>query len=183
MKQKRRDFLKKAAGGAGALALAGTTACSTTEPTLTSTDPYADLSSMVTNIKPITIDERRQRIAKAQRLMGEEGIDAIYVEGGSSMFYFTGIRWGNSERMMAAVIPKNGDVIYVCPAFEEDRLRELILFGDEVRVWEEHESPYAVVAGIFADKGIRTGTVGMEERVRQLRAVRSRRRALARRAP
>ena len=166
MKQKRRDFLKNAAGGAGVLALAGTTACASTASDSQTSDPYADLSDMTGDVKPITVEERRQRIAKAQRLMGENGMDAIYLEAGSSLFYFTGIRWGNSERMMAAVIPREGDVVYICPAFEEDRLRELIRFGTEVRVWEEHESPYKVVAGIFSDHGIRTGKVGMEERVR-----------------
>lgn len=149
------------------MALATTAvACSSTQIDASSNDPYSDLSSMVGDIKPITIEERRARIEKAQRLMAENDLEAIYLEAGSSLFYFTGIRWGNSERMMAAVIPKSGDISYVCPAFEEDRLRELIRFGDDVRVWEEHESPYKVVAGIFRDAGIRTGKIGMEERVR-----------------
>lgn len=166
MKQQRRDFLKKTTLGASALAMTGVVGCSTAEPTQANNDPFADLSSMVTDIEPITVDERKQRIEKAKRLMTDNGMDAIYVEAGSSLFYFTGIRWGNSERMMAAVIPKNGEVVYICPAFEEDRLRELIKLGSEVRVWEEHESPYDVVAGIFSDLGIATGKIGMEERVR-----------------
>lgn len=165
MKQKRRDFLKNAAGSAGVLALAGTTACTTTVDSKQD-DPYGDLFSMTDNIKPITNDERRERINKAQRLMAENKIEAIYLEAGSSLFYFTGIRWGNSERMMAAVIPQKGDISYICPAFEEDRLRELIRFGNDVKVWEEHESPFKLVANIFAENGIRSGNIGMEERVR-----------------
>jgi Xaa-Pro dipeptidase len=164
MKQQRRDFLKKTAAGAGVLALTGVTSC--TDPSAAKADPFSDLSSMVGDIKPITKQERQQRIEKARALMTENGLDAVYVEAGSSLFYFTGIRWGNSERMMAAVIPRKGEIVYVCPAFEEDRLRELITIGSEVRVWEEHESPYQVVAGIFTDKGIKTGRIGMEERVR-----------------
>lgn len=165
MKQKRRDFLKNAAGSAGVLALAGTTAC-TTSTDSKQDDPYGDLFSMTDNIKPITNDERRERINKAQRLMAENKIEAIYLEAGSSLFYYTGIRWGNSERMMAAVIPQKGDISYICPAFEEDRLRELIRFGNDVKVWEEHESPFKLVAAIFAENGIRSGNIGMEERVR-----------------
>lgn len=165
MKQQRRDFLKKTAAGAGVLALTGVTAC-THSSAVAKTDPFSDLSSMVEDIKPITIQERQHRIEKARALMGENGLDAIYVEAGSSLFYFTGIRWGNSERMMAAVIPRKGEIVYICPGFEEDRLRELITIGSEVRVWQEHESPYQLVAGIFADKGVKTGRIGMEERVR-----------------
>jgi Xaa-Pro dipeptidase len=76
------------------------------------------------------------------------------------------VQWGNSERMMAAVIPARGEVKYVGPHFEEARLRELIKIGSDVRVWEEHESPYKVVAQIFSDFGIKAGKIGMEERVR-----------------
>ena len=82
------------------------------------------------------------------------------------MEYYTGLKWGNSERMTAAIIPAKGDVRYVGPHFEEAKIRELITIGDEVRVWEEHESPYKLVAGLFADLGIKTGRIGMEERVR-----------------
>jgi len=98
--------------------------------------------------------------------MVENQIEAIYLEGGTSMFYFTGVRWWNSERMFAAVIPARGELAWVCPAFEEDRARELIRFGNDIRTWEEHESPYNRVAQIFSDRGIRKGKVGMEERTR-----------------
>ena len=98
--------------------------------------------------------------------MVENKIDAIYLDGGSSMEYFTGIKWGNSERMMAAILPAKGEVKYVGPHFEEERIRELMKIGTDLRIWEEHESPYKVVAGIFSDLGIKTGKVGMEERVR-----------------
>jgi len=98
--------------------------------------------------------------------MKENRIDALYLDGGTSMFYFTGVRWGTSERMFAVIIPARGDPAYVCPKFEEGRARERIRFGDDVRTWEEDESPYKRVAQIFKDRGIRTGRVAMEERVR-----------------
>ena len=112
------------------------------------------------------MDERRGRIEKARRLMRENKIDAIYIEPGTSMFYFTGMRWGTSERMFAVVIPARGEIAWVCPKFEEERARELIKMGNDIRTWEEDESPYQRVAEIFRDRGIRTGRVGMEERVR-----------------
>src|SRR6478736_4052337 len=124
------------------------------------------LKPMTDDVKPITVEERKARIAKAQKLMTENKIDAIYLDGGTSMKYFTGVEWGNSERMMAAIISAKGEVKYVAPHFEEARLRELITIGNDVRVWEEHESPYKIVAGIFSDWGIKSGKIGMEERVR-----------------
>ncbi|HVS97501.1 MAG TPA: Xaa-Pro peptidase family protein [Puia sp.] len=124
------------------------------------------LAPMTGDVVPITVEERQARIQKAQKLMMENKIDAVVLDAGTSMVYFTGIAWGASERPMLAIIPARGDVKYVSPAFEAERLRELIRIGSEVRVWEEDESPYKVAAGILRDDGIRTGTVGMEERVR-----------------
>ena len=126
------------------------------------------LTPMTAGIVPITDDERRGRIAKAQRLMEEQKIDAIFMEGGTSSYYFVGMRWGQSERTFGVVIPAKGAIAYVCPGFEEDRARELIkpAFGDEVRVWQEDESPYAVIGKIVTDRGVRYRRIGIEERVR-----------------
>ena len=96
---------------------------------------------MTAGVVPIHDDERRARIAKAQKLMHEQKLDAIFMEGTASMFYFANMRWGQSERTFGLVIPAEGDVAYVCPGFEEDRARELIKFGKDVRVWQEDESP------------------------------------------
>lgn len=120
---------------------------------------------MTAGIQPITADERAGRIEKARRLMAENKLDAIYLEGGSSMFYFTGVRWGLSERPFVCVIPAKGDLAWVCPAFEEERARELVKGQADVRVWQEDESPYRQIAGILKDRGA-TGRVGVEERLR-----------------
>jgi Xaa-Pro dipeptidase len=119
-------------------------------------------------IVPISVDERKQRIARAQELMEQQKIDAIFLEGTTSCFYFTGMRWGQSERTFGVVIPAKGSIIYICPKFDEDRAKELIkpVFGDEVRCWEEHESPYALIAGAVKDRGVVHHKIGMEERVR-----------------
>jgi Xaa-Pro dipeptidase len=124
------------------------------------------LRKMTDDVVPISLAERRARIEKARRLMKEKGIEAIYIEPGSSMTYFTGMRWGTSERMLAVVIPVRGEIGWVCPKFEEERARELIKIGEDIRTWEEDESPYKRVAEILGDRGIRTGTIGIEERVR-----------------
>jgi len=117
-------------------------------------------------IMPISDDERRARIDKARRLMTEAGMDAMVIEAGTSMFYFAGVTWGLSERTLAMVIPAKGDISWICPKFEEDRAREQVRFGTDIRTWEEDESPYALFADIFREKGISTGRIGVEEQVR-----------------
>ena len=168
----RRDFLRLSAGIAGATFL-GSSVSFADSKDVDAIQQRQDTPELIRNLKrmtagvvPITVDERKTRIAKAQRLMAEHKIDAVYIEPGSSMFYFTGMRWSNSERMFALVIPQSGELAWVCPKFEEERARELIKFGKDVRTWEEDESPYRRVAEILRDRGIRTGRVGMEERVR-----------------
>src|SRR6185436_18513852 len=159
----RRDFLRLSAGIAGATLFGGSLveAQQGTQP-----EPIRRLRRMTDNVVPITMEERKGRIEKAQKLMRDQRIDAIYIEPGSSMFYYTGMRWGTSERMFAMVIPARGEIAWVCPKFEEERARELITMGKDIRTWEEDESPYRRVAEIFRDRGLGTGRVGIEERVR-----------------
>jgi Xaa-Pro dipeptidase len=163
----RREFLGAAAVGAGAAAV-GCTAAPAPAAAQESDKPAAirALKPMRDGIVPISTDERKARIAKAQKLMAEQKIDAIFMEGTASSFYFADLRWGQSERTFGLVIPAKGDLAYVCPKFEEDRARELIKFGTEVRTWEEDESPYKVIAGIVKDRGVSHHRIGMEERVR-----------------
>jgi Xaa-Pro dipeptidase len=133
------------------------------------TDPIASLKPMTADIVPITDAERQGRIDKARRLMGETKIDAIVIEAtGSTMFYYTGVRWRPSERNFAVIIPAKGDLIWVCPKFEEERAHEVVRFGADIRTWEEEESPYAVFAKAFGDLGIAGGRIGIEEQVRFL---------------
>src|SRR5437867_2792059 len=115
---------------------------------------------------PITDNERRTRIGKAQDLMNQLGLGAIVLESGTSMTYFTNVRWGLSERPFLLVIPAKGELAYVSPAFEEQRAREVIKFSNDVRVWQEDEDALALVAGILKDRAVSTAKIGVEERVR-----------------
>ncbi|TDQ17206.1 Xaa-Pro dipeptidase [Algoriphagus boseongensis] len=155
--------------GAGSSLLAGTTAFGSSKA-VSEANPFDRLPSFDAEIVPISMEERRSRIAKAQELMGKNGIQAIVLDSGTSMDYFTGMRWGQSERPMVAVIPAKGEVSYVCPKFEEDRLEELIAMGnkigDKIYPWEEDESPYEQIKKAVLDSGATSGKIGMEERVR-----------------
>jgi Xaa-Pro dipeptidase len=98
--------------------------------------------------------------------MKEQAIDAVVIEPGSSMRYYAGVDWSLSERTFAMVIPASGSPAWVCPAFEEARARELIRFGDDIRIWQEEEDPFVLIAAILKDRGAARGRVGVEERVR-----------------
>jgi len=149
----RRLFLGTAAAAPALTLAAGGTARATTAET--------GLASLTTNAQPIGVEERRARIAKLQELMSRQKIAAMLIESGSSLDYFTGIRWWRSERTTAAVIPAKGDVIVVTPAFEEPSIRETLQINGEVRPWNEHESPFELLA-----KAVPPGRVAVEPTIR-----------------
>lgn len=159
---RRRDFLRVTAGAVGA-ALVAPPGMVEAQKTAS---PIGNLRPMTDGIVKISDHERIARIDKARRLMVENGIDAIVLEPGSSMYYFADIRWWASERLFALIVPARGPLAWICPKFEEDRAHELIRFGEDIRSWEEDESPFRLVGQVFKDRGIVTGRIGIEERVR-----------------
>jgi len=167
----RRAFLSASLSAAGA-ATVGFGA--DPHPLLPGPLPEQDLPPSLAALAPMTGDEpaaitdeeRWARIAKAQGLMGQAGLDAVVMTGGTAMRYFADVQWGLSERTFALVLPREGEPAWVCPAFERERAAEGIRFGGDIRTWEENENPYALIAAIAADRGMRTGRIGLEETVR-----------------
>ncbi len=119
-----------------------------------------------TNVKPIDATERLARIAKLQGLMQAQGISAFLVESGSTLDYFTGIQWWTSERVTAAVLPAKGAAIIVTPAFEEPSVRETLQIEADVRPWNEHENPEALIVQALKDRGFASGRIAIEPDVR-----------------
>jgi Xaa-Pro dipeptidase len=156
----KRDFLKLSSASVGAgMLLPG---CTERMPG----KPAKSLSRITDGVLPITVEERLGRIAKAQSLMADNDIAAIVVEPGSAMLYFSGISWRRSERLTALIIPREGEVAVVTPYFEEPSVRESMTFGDDVRSWHEHESPFEQVAAVLRDRKLQAGRVALEETVR-----------------
>src|SRR5437016_1693372 len=140
-------------------------------PSATVPPAIAGLKSMKDQAHPISSEERQARQEKARALMEGNELDAILLMEGTSLNYFSGIRWWGGERMFAMVLPAKGEAFYVCPAFEEGRAREQIAkTSDEkqadVRIWQEDENPYQRLAQGLHDRGMLTGKVGVEETVR-----------------
>ncbi len=131
----------------------------------------AGLKSRRSEASPITREERHERQQRARKLMSENPLDAIVLMEGTSLRYFTGIRWWGGERLFALVLPAKGAAFYVCPAFEEGRAREQIANapdGDrpDVRIWQEDDNPYHVLSQGLKERGMTSGKVGLEETVR-----------------
>ena len=170
----RRDFFR--IGGA----TAGVAAVSRSLPGFAESQKAEDqplprslarLQSRKSEAVPITHQERAARLERARTLMSDNSLDAILLMEGSSLEYFTGIRWWGGERLFALVLPAKGNAFYVCPAFEEGRAREQIAQSPDgtqadVRTWQEDESPYQRVAQGLKERGITTGRLGIEETVR-----------------
>jgi len=162
----KRDFLK--ATGASLLALStASQANSDTSSALNVTNKSKnDLPNITSDVMPISSAERKVRIAKAQQFMQQFNIAALILEPGAAMDYFTGIQWWRSERMTAVVIPQEGDIAVVCPYFEEPSIRESMMVGDDVRVWQEHENPFKMVKQVLSDRGLTKGKIAFEQSVR-----------------
>jgi len=130
----------------------------------------AKLKSRKSEATPITVDERRERQERARKLMSQNALDAIVLMAGTSLQYFSGIRWWGGERTFALVLPAKGGAFYVCPAFEEGRVREQIANSPDgaqadVRVWQEDDSPYQRIAQGLKERGIAAGKLGIEETI------------------
>ncbi|MFT6732033.1 MAG: Xaa-Pro dipeptidase [Polaribacter sp.] len=95
--------------------------------------------------------EYQARMTNAQAYMRGHNIAAIYLNAGTNLSYFTGMRWFASERMVGAVLPAEGGVIYIAPFFEIDTLNDYMVIPGEIKGWQEHESPYALFCQIIAD--------------------------------
>jgi Xaa-Pro dipeptidase len=162
----RRRFLQV---GGTAAAAAIVPAASASDNNASLPPSIASLKSMKNQAVPISVDERKARVERAQELMAQNKLQAIAITTGSSLTYYSAVHWWTSERLFAMVLPAKGKAFFVCPAFEEGRAREQLETGPfgkdaEVRIWQENEDPYLRVAQGLHDAGIASGVLGIEEK-------------------
>jgi len=133
----------------------------------------AALTNRRSEATPITLDEREHRVERARELLAKNKIDALVICTGTSLNYFSGLTWGQSERFFAWVLPVKGAPFVVCPVFEEGRVRERMeakpatlpqALVTKVYTWNEDDSPYTLIAKALKDAGFTTGKIGVEER-------------------
>jgi Xaa-Pro aminopeptidase len=162
----RRNFLQFSAAAAPALLLQ-MPQTESAEKQSELPPAFANLKPLGDRVQPIQPIEFRTRLGRAQELMAQAkpSYAALFLAPGTGLYYFTGIRWGLSERLLALLIPKSGQPILIVPAFEEGRLRERLKFPIEIRTWQEDQSPTKIAAAALLDRGIRSGQIGVEETV------------------
>ena len=166
----RRRFLLSSAAVAAAPSL--TLAAQSSQPERLP-PAIASLTNRRAEAIPITLAEREQRLERARALMHQNKIDAIVITPGTSLTYFTGLRWGQSERLFAWTLPASGAPFIVCPVFEEGRGRERMeskpatlpsASATRVYTWNEDEDPYQLLAKALKESGLAAGKIGIEER-------------------
>lgn len=121
------------------------------------------LSDMTANIEPIAKSEFEARVKKACQLMKANDLAAIYLNSGTNLYYFTGTRWGASERMVGAILSANGELQYIAPHFEIATINGYKLLEGKINGWQEHQSPYQFFGQILANMGINEGIIGLDE--------------------
>jgi Xaa-Pro dipeptidase len=159
MSPTRRSFIKT---GTISLAALGLPRLAGTAPAAGPSGPAVsqELKNLVTGIEPLTAEDYAARQEKARRLLSANGLDAVFIGGGTNLLYFTKVGWWLSERVFGVVLSLKKDPVWVCPAFEAARAKELVPAGQEIRTWEEHEDPYALIGGVLKDIGASTGRLG-----------------------
>lgn len=122
-----------------------------------------ELSDMTSDVSPISVEEFEQRLQRLQALMQEKGVGAVYLHAGTNLYYFTGLKWSPSERMVAAIVPAEGDLRYIAPKFELDTLRDYWKIPAEIMAWEEHECPYALLGQTLVSMGVSARQLLLDE--------------------
>ncbi|MFZ5669932.1 MAG: M24 family metallopeptidase [Pseudomonadota bacterium] len=95
---------------------------------------------------PITLAERRRRLDDLRTAMAAAGVEAVLLGATSSLRYFTGLVWGPSERLCGAIVHASGALEYVAPAFEREKIEQMIGAPGDILTWHEHENPCRLVA-------------------------------------
>lgn len=121
-------------------------------------DAIKKLRPMLDGIQPITDDERRARVDKAQRLMHENKIDAIVLEPGSGAYYFTGA-YRNPGPGVTLVIPAKGTTKSVMVKGDT-----MILNNIDLRWAADEGDVFKKIAQALKESS--ATRVGIEERVR-----------------
>ena len=126
----------------------------------------AELNAIVPNahlVTPIQKGEFRERINKACKLMQAQKAQVMYLHAGTNLYYFTGLRWGSSERMVGALLFPNGTLHYIAPEFEKGTVLDFMGIEGTINCWHEHESPYGLFVQLCAENNVNGGVIFIDE--------------------
>lgn len=121
------------------------------------------LAAIRSHVELLPREEFERRLDRARRLMQRSGLDAVYLCAGSSLYYFTGLRWHLTERMAGAVITTDNTIEFIAPEFELGTFRQHMLLEGDINTWQEQESPFTLFAEVLSRAGINRGRIGLDE--------------------
>jgi len=104
-------------------------------------------------VAPIGADEYAGRLDRARQATEHLGAEALIVNAGASLRYFTGIGWTATERLVALVLPVSGAPFLICPTFEKGSLEAALALPFDLRLWQEDQDPHRLVADALAASG------------------------------
>lgn len=122
----------------------------------------ARLSAWADRAPAITAEERAARMDRALALTDDLGADALLVDAGASLRYFTGLPWGQTERLVSMLLAPGRKPIMICPHFEIGTLEADLAVPVEIRSWQEDEDPVGLVLDALVEIGAKTLAIDPE---------------------
>ncbi|MBY5919997.1 M24 family metallopeptidase [Ferrimonas balearica] len=117
-------------------------------------DELTRLRALSFPFTPITAEEYQTRRERLVAQMKANQVGAVYLNAGTNLYYFTGLKWYASERLVGALLTVEGELVYVAPHFEAGSIADFWLEPGPIALWHEHESPYALVGSELAKRGL-----------------------------
>lgn len=115
-------------------------------------------------MKDFSGKEFDSRWARAQTLMDQENLDAIFITERTNYRYFTGnqtIQFNNKQRPMTFVLPRRGKPAMMVYGLEVALIRDET-WVEDVRGYVDVPFPPSLVVDTFRDLGLETGRIGCE---------------------
>ena len=106
----------------------------------------------------------KDRSERLVQILKEQGLEAVLLFPGVNLYYFTGFNIGLSERPSAALIPFEEEPTLIVPRLEEE-LRGQKPWIKLVKIWEEHEDPFKIIAETISQMRLADATIGLCEEV------------------
>lgn len=141
---KRREFLKTSSLAAGAIALASCKSTST-HPVILNSGRFDALQPMNEGLPTILEQDYEERRDRLRKELKQASASALLLAGGHSLFYFTGLSWGISDRFWGVILLQTGECVAIVPAFERTRAEETLPKNFELRLWQENEEALEIV--------------------------------------
>lgn len=116
--------------------------------------PEKELSKLnkpIIKPSPINKEEYQNRLDKACQRLNSKGLDALYINAGTNLYYFTNTKWNPSERMVGALLFADGQLKYIVPEFEIGTFNDYKGIEGELIAWAEHESPVQKISEHVAE--------------------------------